>query len=192
MPLCVWVGAVFIGACKLPPEGVPLDHVDCLGCLTGVFFMQIYDSSEAQAYIKTQFYAAWCGLYLLVYRRETNTANVFLLTVKRWNKLRKLSASTPKPQPTRAAWPNRLCSYSLSPTPSPSLLSLPLTLLGPVTLHSSAPTLSLYKEFFGYVAPYLIWLLSQPVRPSPVLIRQWTVYTFDLDVRLHFLGRISI
>lgn len=90
-----------------------------------------------------------------------------------------------KPQPTRAAWPNRLDSYSLSPTPSPSLLSFPLALLGPVTRLSSAPALSLYKEFFGHVAPYLIWLLPQPVRPSPLLIHRCAVCTFDLDVRLH-------
>lgn len=98
-----------------------------------------------------------------------------------------LSASTPKPQPTRAAWPDRLGFYSLSPTPSPSLLSFfPLTLLGPVTTLSSAPTLSLYREFFlGYVAPYLIWLLSLPVRPSPLLIHRCAFYTFDLDVCLH-------
>ncbi len=39
--VCAFESVIFfIGACKLPPEGLSLDHVDCLGCSTGVLFLE--------------------------------------------------------------------------------------------------------------------------------------------------------
>lgn len=99
-----------------------------------------------------------------------------------WSCQKVFSTSTPKPQPTRAASPDGLDSYSHSPTPSPSLLSFPPRSSGSSNCSSSQ---FIQRGFFwGYVAPYLIWLLSLPVRPSPLLIRQCAVCTFDLDVAL--------
>lgn len=109
---------------------------------------------------------------------------ILLLNVKQRNEVVRKSFLL-RPQNLSPPALPRLTGSTLIPTRQlPLRLSFPfpLALLGPVT----AQALSLYRDGFfrGYVAPYLIWLLSLPVRPSPLLIRRCAVCTFDLDVAL--------
>ena len=157
-----------------------------------MFFVQIYDSSAALEHIKkkSQLCAAgWelVGLFAAASNNQTKKIPSFRCKTAEWSRPK---AFLLRPQNLSPPALPRLTGSTLIPT-----RQLPLRLSFPFPPRSSGSSNCSSSQFiqrgfffsfffWGHVAPYLIWLLSPPVRPSPLLIRRCAVCTFDLDVAL--------
>ena len=128
--------------------------------------------------------AGWelVGLFAAASNNQTKKNPSFKCKTAEWSCQKVFSTSTPKPQPTRAASPDGLDSYSHSPTPSPSLLSFPPRSSGSSNCSGSQ---FIQRRFFSRVCCSLFDLAALSTRQ--------TVSTFNPPVcSLHlWFGRCA-